>query len=100
MEGHSRNEPWSPRHTHFFQDVLEKQKSAIIKKLTSKLEGFIAFTNLDFLEENNQSLVKQYLIARYLTAESCTSQIFWLFGHEAPELGGELCTCFDVVLCC
>ena len=87
-QGHSRLEPWTPRHTHIFLDVMEKRKDSLIQKHFWTLKGSTTLaTNLTLLLEKNHELVKQYLIARYLTAESCTSQLYWLLGDEAPELG-------------
>ena len=91
IKGHSRLEPWTPRHTHLFLDVMEKRKTSLIQKHFWTMEGSTtSAANLTFLLEKNHELVKQYLIARYLTAESCTSQTYWLFGDEAPELGVKI----------
>ena len=104
-KGHLTTEIWTDRHTQLFLYVMEGQKDCMRQHVMKwgQMLPKLSNNDLNHLWGKNSDLFKQYIIGRYLTAESNTSQLYWLFGHDAPDLGVKinvLCPLLDVQHLC
>ena len=93
MKVHVESSVWAEGHAQYILNVIG-QLQQLFHRFAARNQLFKSLSSgdQDLLLRNNDSLYVQYILARYLAADSGMEQIAWLLGPNMPMLGTYVLT--------